>query len=125
VSLPRDPMLSDEFYNAIGYRIVGPRALRVDQLERLAAALRRLARQGPFTPSPDLASLAGCRQAELPEILTALGYRAVADEAGTTFVPGKRRRPRAERKSGLGRGWPRGDETDSPFAKLRELRFAR
>ena len=117
----RDAAVPEAGYAAMGYRVLGPRALRVDRLERFAAAARRQARQarqGPFTPTPALASLAGCRAAELPAVLTALGYRAVHDGAdGSVRFPARPApRPAPTR---------RGKTGDGPFAKLKELNPAR
>ncbi len=50
---------SAEFCAAIGYFLLGAYAVRVDRVERLAAAARRLARQGAFAATPDLAAAAG------------------------------------------------------------------
>jgi ATP-dependent RNA helicase SUPV3L1/SUV3 len=120
ISLPPDTEAPKSFYTAIGYRVLGPRALRADRVERLAAAVRRLARQGPFAPTPDLASLAGCPKEELPGILAALGYRAVVEEGGVTFHPRLRRG---------GEGKPRKPKkavrvAEGPFAQLRNLKLA-
>jgi ATP-dependent RNA helicase SUPV3L1/SUV3 len=118
---PRDPAIADSAYAAMGYRVLGRRVLRVDRVERLAAAARKLARQGPFAASPELAALAHADVAELALMLPSLGYRAVLDTEGgaVTFHTRDRRsaKPRARR--------PRGKPADSPFAKLRELRLAR
>jgi ATP-dependent RNA helicase SUPV3L1/SUV3 len=116
-SLPRDPALPVGLYEAMGYRSLGTRAIRIDRLERLALAARRLARQGPFAPLPELAQTAGCRKDELPSVLAGLGYRAVVDESGTRFHA--RRRP-APRKAPTPEVAPEG-----PFAKLGALRIAR
>ena len=43
-----DPGLPPSFYAALGFFVAGDLALRPDRLERLAAAARRLARDGPF-----------------------------------------------------------------------------
>jgi ATP-dependent RNA helicase SUPV3L1/SUV3 len=125
----RDPAIPDSAYAAMGWRVLGPCVLRVDRIERLAAAARRLARQGPFAATPALASLAGCAVEELAAVLPPLGYRAVLGEGGITFharprraerpsddKPGKRRRARRK---------PEAAAADGPFAKLRELRLAR
>jgi len=116
-SLPRDPALPAGLYEAMGYRTLGTRAIRIDRLERLAMAARRLARQGPFAPLPELAQNAGCRKDELPSVLAGLGYRAVVDGSGTRFHA--RRRP-APRKAPTAESMPEG-----PFAKLGALRIAR
>jgi ATP-dependent RNA helicase SUPV3L1/SUV3 len=125
----RDAMISAEAYGAIGYRVLGPRVLRIDRVERLAALARRLARQGPFGATPELALLAGCPVDALASVLPALGYRAVlAEDGSVTFHArshrgGKRPRSKSERRRGRRGGTEK--EMDSPFAKLRELRLAR
>ena len=92
LAVDRDPLVEPAFYRAIGYPLLGPRALRVDRLEALAAAARRLAQAGPFVATPALASLADSHQADLPGMLAALGYRAVVEGGTTTFVPAARQR---------------------------------
>jgi hypothetical protein len=76
---------------------------------------RRLARQGPFGPLPELAQTAGCRKNELAAVLAALGYRAVMDASGVTFHA--RRRPQPKKPA------PHAAPTDGPFAKLGALRL--
>jgi ATP-dependent RNA helicase SUPV3L1/SUV3 len=123
---PRDPAVSDDGYAAVGYRVLGPRVLRVDRVERLAAATRRLARQGPFAATPMLAGLAGCSAEALPAVLTALGYRAVSAEDGAVSFHARGRRHSGQRsRPERHRGRRNEMEIDGPFAKLRELRLAR
>jgi ATP-dependent RNA helicase SUPV3L1/SUV3 len=83
----------------------------------LAAAARRLARQGPFGPTPELTQLASAAPRDLAAMLTSLSYRAVHDGSGVTFHA---RRP--AKKNGAR---PRPVHADSPFAKLAALRLAR
>jgi ATP-dependent RNA helicase SUPV3L1/SUV3 len=116
VAARRDPEVTEAAYAAIGYRVLGARLLRVDKVERLAAEARRLARQGPFGPSPELAALAGSSLHDLAAMLTSLAYRAVHDGNGVTFHA----RREARRRSATGRT-PSGD---GPFAKLAALRLA-
>lgn len=116
VAAPRNLEISEDAYNAMGYRVVGPRVLRVDKLERLAAAARRLSRQGPFGPSPELAALGGCSLDDLAAMLTSLSYRAVHDGNGVTFHARRSSKARSDRQQA-----PR---LDGPFAKLAALRFA-
>jgi ATP-dependent RNA helicase SUPV3L1/SUV3 len=94
--------------------------LRVDRVERLAAAARRLARQGPFAATPALAAAAGTAPEALTSVLIALGYRAALGDIGTTFHIRRTRRPRTNEK-----GRARHQSSDGPFAKLRELQSAR
>jgi ATP-dependent RNA helicase SUPV3L1/SUV3 len=73
-SVPRDPRQPPAFYLASGYLAVGPRAVRLDRLERAAALVSRLSRGGPFLPPHDLASILGCRPEDVPAVLTSIGY---------------------------------------------------
>ncbi len=70
--------LPQGFYEAVGFRVTGPLALRVDMLERIAFEARRLAREanGPFALTPTLLSLAGATVAQMTGILESLGYRS-------------------------------------------------
>jgi ATP-dependent RNA helicase SUPV3L1/SUV3 len=115
-----DPGLPPSFYSAIGLRILDGIALRPDRLERLAAAARRLARGGPFTPEPELAAIAGVEQSKLRGLVATLGYRAVICDGKETFVA-RSQRQRDAKRTGRRRG-PVGD--GHPFAKLRELKLA-
>jgi ATP-dependent RNA helicase SUPV3L1/SUV3 len=101
----------------MGYRVLGPRALRVDRVERLAMVARRLARLGPFAPVPELVAIAGCRKDELAGVLAALGYRAVMDASGVMFHARRRPQPRKPSRHAA--------PADGPFAKLGALRLAR
>ena len=69
---------------AIGFEPFGVVALRVDVVERLAARLRALARQGPFELGPELLALTGLEPAELATVVEALGY---ARDAGGRLCP--------------------------------------
>jgi ATP-dependent RNA helicase SUPV3L1/SUV3 len=115
-----DPELPASFYAAIGLRVVHGLALRPDRFERIAAAARRLARQGPFSAGAELAAIAGVEPGALRGLLAALGYRAVIDAGGERFVARSRRR-----REGMkgGRRSPQTGEAH-PFAKLRELKLA-
>ena len=113
-----DPALPPSFYATIGMRLCGSLAMRPDRLEKLAVAARRLARRGPVAIG-ELAANSGISRQELGQLLVALGYRAVAELGGESFVA----RPRSRRKGGNGRPRLRVDE-GHPFAKLRELTLA-
>jgi len=116
VAAPRDRAISNDTYRAIGYCVLGPRILRVDKVEGLAAAARCLARQGAFGTTPELLGLASASRHDLAAMLADLGYRAVHSGSGITFHarPAKKHIAAADR--------PR---ADSPFAKLAALTFAR
>ena len=85
------PAAPDAFYRAYGYHVCGPRAVRIDMLERLADHIRPLLAwrsgaegaaapkgatgDGAFTATPDMMSLLGCSPEELGGVLKALGFR--------------------------------------------------
>ncbi|HSB62154.1 MAG TPA: helicase-related protein, partial [Vicinamibacteria bacterium] len=73
-SVPLDPALSSAFYAACGYQAAGPRAVRVDRLDRVAAAAARLSREGPFTLPLEFGSALGCPASEVRAVLAAIGY---------------------------------------------------
>lgn len=88
-SVPLDPALPSAFYSACGYQAAGPRAVRVDRLDRVAALVSRLSREGPFRPPPETASLLGVAPVEVAAVLSSLGYV----ERGGRFTrrsPGRR-----------------------------------
>jgi ATP-dependent RNA helicase SUPV3L1/SUV3 len=87
-----DPAAPEPFYRAFGYHVCGPRAVRIDMLERLADLIRPLLAwranaeapampprgatgDGGFTVIPEMMSLLGCSPEELSGVLKALGFR--------------------------------------------------
>ena len=90
-SVPRNAAVPDEFYRAAGFGVTGPRAVRVDMLERLADIIRPLtawkpteantepplgaAGGGAFKIRPEMMSIMGCSGEELGAILESLGFR--------------------------------------------------
>jgi ATP-dependent RNA helicase SUPV3L1/SUV3 len=73
-SVPSDARRPAAFYLACGYLPAGPRAVRLDRLERAAALASRLSRSGPFVPPRDLPPILGCPPDEVPAVLKAIGY---------------------------------------------------
>ncbi|MBE9554984.1 MAG: hypothetical protein IMF05_16080 [Proteobacteria bacterium] len=106
-----------DFWAAVGYRVLGTRAIRADRLEALARTLRKLAAQGEFTATAELRALAGCEGAAFESVLSALGYRARQGEDGISFrKPARKAKPNTRR----GKRKPKANE-DSPFADLKKL----
>ncbi|WP_186466054.1 helicase-related protein [Azospirillum brasilense] len=102
------------FWDAIGYPAAGPRALRVDMLDRLETELLTAAKEGRTVAEPALAQMIGARPDELGAVMKGLGYtRSVAEDGAVSWR--RRRNPRHK---------PRREapvNTDHPFAKLRQL----
>lgn len=92
-SAAADPKVPEAFYRACGYHVCGPRAVRIDILERLADLIRPLLawRPNPENPSalppkgstgdggfvviPEMMSILGCSPDELGEVFRSLGFR--------------------------------------------------
>ena len=70
-------LLSDQWYNKIGYAILGDRVMRVDMVERLSAIIRSSARNGAFNISEEMLSIAGATREQMSKILNSLGYNAL------------------------------------------------
>jgi ATP-dependent RNA helicase SUPV3L1/SUV3 len=91
-SVPFDKTTPRGFYQVVGFRVCGERAVRVDMLERLGDMIRtrvfwRAQREGEerpdgsvdgggFTIVPDMMSLVGCSGDEFSSILKSLGFSA-------------------------------------------------
>ena len=91
-SLPLDPARSWASYAAAGYRPAGPRAVRLDALERMAGACRAARGRGrDFPPDAAIAATLGVDLPELERVLRALGYRRAAEGRWRLPAPPRRR----------------------------------
>ena len=102
-SVPVDTTVPDGFYQVVGFRVCGARAVRVDMLERLGDMIRvrvfwRPQREGEprpdgsvdgggFTVVPDMMSLVGCSGDEFSSILKSLGFSAQKRKAPQPAAP--------------------------------------
>ncbi|AGK59466.1 helicase [Hyphomicrobium denitrificans 1NES1] len=91
-SVATDPTVPEALYRAHGFHVCGPRAVRLDILERLADLIRPLLAwrssperadtppkgstgDGGFKATDDMMSILGCSSGELGEVLKSLGFR--------------------------------------------------
>jgi ATP-dependent RNA helicase SUPV3L1/SUV3 len=117
-------VISEVAARAAGYALVGSVLLRIDVLERLAAALRARARTvHAFALPVELAAQAGLTRTELAAVVEALGYEASrTDDAPLRFhrpaAPPRRARPAPRHDPARGLA-------ASPFAALAVLRSGR
>ena len=119
-SVVPDPDPDPSFYSACGFRLIGGTAIRIDVLDRLAIALARAARGGPFELAPGLLSAAGLSAAQAGPVLNGLGYRLQETEDGARYI---RAAPERAAQARAGRGPRRArDPSSSPFAKLQGLK---
>ncbi|SDP55196.1 ATP-dependent RNA helicase SUPV3L1/SUV3 [Filomicrobium insigne] len=105
-SIPTDAATPEPFYRAYGFHVCGPRAVRLDILERLADQIRPLLAwrnkaeeavpdrtppkgatgDGGFTVTPEMMSILGCSPDELGNVLKALGFRSERREVKRASV---------------------------------------
>jgi len=103
-SLQAEASVPAGFYEAAGYRVCGPRAVRIDMLERVGEIIRSKGKGGKmpesFAITPDLMSVLGCGEEDLAQILRSLGFREVRskNEAGAEVVLWQQRQRREERR---------------------------
>ncbi|MCA0432261.1 MAG: hypothetical protein LCH46_03265 [Proteobacteria bacterium] len=111
-SAAADASKPDGFYRMCGYRVCGPRIVRVDMLERLSDLVRdrvfwkpRFPEEprpagsvegGGFTVVPDMMSLVGCSGEEFDAILTSLGFRAQKRMLPKPATPGAKGKAAAD-----------------------------
>jgi ATP-dependent RNA helicase SUPV3L1/SUV3 len=96
-SIPVDETVDKALYKVVGFRVCGPRAVRVDILERLADLIRPLIAWKPldaevsppegaietgggFTVTVAMTSLLGCAGEDFSAVLKSLGYRLETKE---------------------------------------------
>jgi len=90
-SFPADKAIPAEIYRLSGYRVLGPRAVRIDILERLADLIRPALAWKPgaaanppdgaydghaFIVTPAMLSILGATHDDMEQVLKGLGYRA-------------------------------------------------
>lgn len=93
MSVTIDPATANaDFYKAIGYPVYGPRAIRIDMLDRVINAIYDSADKGKFRADHKMAEWMGCGIADLYAILEAMGHKRI--EAPVADV--KAEEPKAE-----------------------------
>ncbi|MCV0428098.1 MAG: helicase [Roseibium sp.] len=102
-SIPVDESIDKALYKVVGFRVCGPRAVRVDILERLADLIRPLIawkpldaevsppegaieQGGGFTVTVAMTSLLGCAGEDFSAVLKSLGYRLETKEVQRTVA---------------------------------------
>jgi len=86
------PALADAprgYYERVGYRLCGTRALRIDMLERLADMIRPMDVRAGFEATPDMLSITGCTLEQLAEIMKSLGLEGERGERPKPVRPAR------------------------------------
>jgi len=80
VTVPAQIGAPDGYYENAGYRLAGPRAIRIDMLERLADMTRAMDSRGGFEATADMLSITGMTLEQFADLMTGLGYKAERGE---------------------------------------------
>ena len=112
VSLPGEQ--SAAYYEAVGYRRFGKLAIRLDMLERFAAELRKLARQGPISPPAAWMSQLGIGAEDMSALIAAMGYKPKRNGEVTTFQHVRKQPKKMPKVTKI--------DENSPFAVLKQLK---
>jgi len=80
VTIPAEDGAPEGYYQRAGYRRAGPRALRIDMLERLADMIRQKDARAGFEATPEMLSITGCTLEQFAELMRGLGYAAERGE---------------------------------------------
>ena len=80
VTIPARDDVPPGYYEKVGYRRLGERALRIDMLERLADLIRPLDARRGFEATPDMLSITGLTLAQFARLMEGLGYAAERGE---------------------------------------------
>jgi ATP-dependent RNA helicase SUPV3L1/SUV3 len=78
---PANGAIDADYYRAIGYPVYGPRAIRVDMLDRLISAIYDGSKDGAFQAKHQMAEWLGCPVADLYAVLEAMGHTKISDPA--------------------------------------------
>lgn len=70
-----------DFYRAIGYPLYGPRAVRIDMLDRVINAVYDGSKDGKFQAQHSMAEWMGCPIADLYAVLEAMGHKRIEGSA--------------------------------------------
>jgi ATP-dependent RNA helicase SUPV3L1/SUV3 len=126
-SVAVDASTPEAFYEAVGYRVCGGIAVRLDVLERLAGEVWERSKKGSFEVSGPLLNLLGCTRSGMAEVLSVLGYTPERDEETGRLLVARGNPPRSRRSRPVepSPGRPRGrlrPDAGSPFAELARLK---
>ena len=82
--------IDKDFYQAIGYPVLGGRAIRIDMLDRVISAVYDNADKGQFKAQHQMAEWLGCGIEDLYAVLIEMGHTKIhdpADEISSAVIP--------------------------------------
>lgn len=80
VSLKTPEGADSLFYRTIGYPVYGPRAVRIDMLDRVIVSVYDSAKEGKFQAKHEMAEWLGSSIEDLYLVLEAMGHRKIEEE---------------------------------------------
>jgi ATP-dependent RNA helicase SUPV3L1/SUV3 len=107
VTVPTEPGVPGAFYQAVGFRVLAGRAVRIDMLDRVAILMAGRLRKGAFPLDAELLTPLGLSVELMTPLVQAMGYQVTVAEEGGATVEGRARRPRRERPPRRPRGKPK------------------
>jgi ATP-dependent RNA helicase SUPV3L1/SUV3 len=127
-SFAADAELPEPFYRAFGFHVCGPRAVRIDILERLADLIRTLLAwrpgaegasaaprgstgDGGFAVTPEMMSILGCSAEELSHVLRTLGFNLERRPVQKVEAPAAPSAPAVSEAPALEAGLPPSSDT--------------
>jgi ATP-dependent RNA helicase SUPV3L1/SUV3 len=127
VSIPLVAGVPGDFYAACGFRPIAGVGYRIDMLERFAAEVRKVAREGAKVFPPATLSLLGITAEGAVPVLKALGFHAqYKEETGLAFGYAKKKsKDKHHQEHRQASPTPVPVDPNSPFAKLREMMAAK
>jgi ATP-dependent RNA helicase SUPV3L1/SUV3 len=100
VTIPALTSAPRGYYERVGYRLCGSRALRIDMLERLADLIRPMDVRGGFEATPDMLSITGCTLDQIADILKSLGFDGQRGERPKPVRPAQAETPVSGKTTG-------------------------
>ena len=112
--------MSADDYIKSGYKLAGPRAIRIDMLERLADLIRAEDTRSGFEATPDMLSLTGLSHEQFSELMTGMGYHSEKGErpkAKPTVTAEAETSSNEEKKKDTGVVAAKAEDTDTAAAE--------
>ncbi len=78
--------VNKDLYFAVGYPVYGPRAIRIDMLDRVINSIYEHAKDGKFQAQHAMAEWLGCSIEDLYAVLSAMGHKHIEPKADETVA---------------------------------------
>ena len=110
-SIPYSSKMPHAFLNAIGFKLLGKRVIRIDIAERIAFTVHKRSLRGSVVIDKYILGMMACPVNECPSIMRALGYRKVSSTSSVIHFKALRKNKKVNNVHS--------DYSDSPFYALK------